>query len=90
MKITKKIMNTMFLSCTKASELIDKKIYFKLTLKESIQLKLHKSMCEACTKYDIQSQLIDKKMTSMIGQKNNMLNSNELKDRILSKLDGNR
>ena len=55
-------MHFLFLSCVKATELIEKKIHFKLSFSESVQLKMHKSLCEACTKYEKQSILIDKKI----------------------------
>ncbi len=44
----------------KATELLEKKLYFKLSTKETLQLKMHKSMCEACSSYQKQSILIDK------------------------------
>lgn len=47
------------LSCKKATELIEKKLYFKLTKVESMQLVLHKSICSACTAYEVQSKMID-------------------------------
>lgn len=58
----KRFMHFLFLSCVKATELIEKKIHFKLSFSESVQLKMHKSLCEACTKYEKQSILIDKKI----------------------------
>lgn len=56
-------MHFLFLSCIKASELIEKKLYFKLSLKEKIQLKTHKSMCDACTNYEKQSLFMDKALS---------------------------
>lgn len=56
----KKIMHILFLSCLKATELLEKKLYFKLSLMEKLQLQLHKSMCKACSNYQKQSILIDK------------------------------
>lgn len=47
------------LSCKRATELIDKKIHFKLSKKESFQLVIHKSMCDACKAYENQSKMID-------------------------------
>jgi hypothetical protein len=60
----KKIMNMLFLSCLKASELIEKKIHFKLSFKEKIQLSVHKSMCDACTRYEKQSIFLEKGISS--------------------------
>lgn len=50
----------MFLSCLKATELIEKKLHFKLSYKEKLQLKLHKMMCDACTNYEKQNIIIEK------------------------------
>ncbi|MCF8222684.1 MAG: hypothetical protein K9J25_06010 [Bacteroidales bacterium] len=56
----KKLLNILFLSCFKATELIEKKLNFKLSIKERIQLKLHKSMCDACAVYEKQSEFLDR------------------------------
>lgn len=53
-------MKYFFLSCLKATELVEKKLNFKLKFKEKLQLIIHKSMCSACSVYDDQIQLIDK------------------------------
>ncbi len=55
----KKLMHILFLSCLKATELIEKKLYFKLSMREKMQLKMHKMMCDACTNYEKQSILMD-------------------------------
>ena len=60
----KKIMHILFLSCLKATELIEKKIHFRLSFSEKIQLKMHKSMCDACSKYEKQSLFIEKGISS--------------------------
>ncbi len=59
----KKLMQILFLSCLKATEFIEKKLNHKLSFKEKIQLKVHKSMCQACSNYEKQSKLIDKVMS---------------------------
>jgi len=59
----KKLMQILFLSCLKATEFIEKKLNHKLSFKEKIQLKIHKSMCQACSNYEKQSELIDKVMS---------------------------
>ncbi len=56
----KKIMHFLFLSCLKATELMEKKLHIKLNFKNKIQLKIHKSMCKACQLYDRQNKFIDK------------------------------
>jgi len=54
-----KLMHKLFLSCLKATELIEKKLQVKLSLKEKLQLTMHKMMCDACSAYDKQSLLLD-------------------------------
>ena len=54
------IIRILFLSCLKATGLIEKKMHFHLSFREKLQLKLHKSMCQACKLYENQSHLIDK------------------------------
>ena len=56
----KKIMHILFLSCLKATELIEKKIHFKISFKEKLQLKVHKMMCDACTNFEKQSKFLEK------------------------------
>jgi hypothetical protein len=60
----KKVMHFMFLSCLKATVLIEKKIHFRLSFSEKLQLKMHKSMCDACSKYEKQSLIIEKGIAS--------------------------
>ncbi len=55
----KRLMHILFLSCLKATELIEKKFDFKLSFKEKIQLKIHKMMCSACSNYEKQSHSIE-------------------------------
>ncbi len=64
----KKLMQYLFLSCLKASQLIEKKIYSRLSFKEQLQLKMHKAMCEACTNYEKDSLLIDKALQQQTTQ----------------------
>jgi hypothetical protein len=55
-----KLMNILFLSCLTATELIEKKLHFKLSFKEQLQLRMHKMMCDACRLYEKQSALLEK------------------------------
>ena len=61
----KKVMHWMFLSCLKATELIEKKLSFRLSGKEKLQLILHKAMCDACTRYEKQSRFIDQAISKL-------------------------
>lgn len=56
----KKIMNKLFLSCLRATELIEKNFHIKLSFREQMQLKAHKMMCCACKTYEKQSTIIEK------------------------------
>ena len=52
-------MRILFLSCLKATELIEKKLHFGLSRKERYQLKMHKMMCNACRNLETQTYFID-------------------------------
>ncbi len=55
-----KIMHTMFFSCLKATELLEKGIHVKLSVSDRIRLYVHKKMCVACSRYEKQSILLEK------------------------------
>lgn len=61
----KKIMHALFLSCLKATELIEKNFHVQLSFSERMQLKAHKMMCDACRNYEKQSILIEKGMETI-------------------------
>ena len=56
----KELMHRLFLSCLRATELIEKQLYFKLSKKEKLQLKMHKMMCDACSRYEKQNIFLEK------------------------------
>jgi hypothetical protein len=62
----KNIMHLLFLSCVKATGLIEKGFYFELTQKERLQLKMHTMMCDACKRYEKQSVFIEKGLAANI------------------------
>ena len=84
-----KLMNTLMLSCKKASELIDKQSVIKLSIKEKVMLYMHTSMCEGCKAYQKQSKLLDEFLQNHI-QSNEanvpQIKNNELKQQIILKL----
>jgi len=53
-------MKKIFLSCIKASELVEKKNHFELTIKEKFQLRIHMLICKPCVNYEKQSLLLEK------------------------------
>jgi len=85
----KKLMNILMLSCKKATELIEKKMYFKLTKVESVQLFMHKSMCDACTAYESLSKILDKVLKEEINPSKILQHkhpSSDFKQNIISKI----
>lgn len=85
----KKIMHFLFLSCVKATELMEKKFHFKLSYSERIQLELHKMMCDACKRYEKQSEIIEEgiKTHSKPQQNNINIDTEQLKNQIKEKLE---
>lgn len=86
----KKVMYLIMLPCKKATELIEKRAVAGLSLKEKVQLYLHKTMCAACTAYQKQSKKIDEWLETFIhtSRFNNsgFYQNNELKEKILNNL----
>lgn len=81
-----KLFKFLFLSCLKATELIEKQMQFKLSLTERLQLKVHKSMCEACRVYEKQSDFIEKGISMRKPPKASEQNIEELKKSITQML----
>ena len=86
----KKIMQLLMLSCKKATELIEKRSLVKLSFKERVQLRMHKSMCDACTAYEKQSRKIDELLHKHVhntGIKHTVILKNEtLKEQIIKNI----
>lgn len=86
----KKILHFLMLSCTKATELIEKKTLFNLSALENFQLKLHKSICDACTNYENQSKIIDDvfrdRIQSTKSEQIDIIKNDPLKEKILKKI----
>ena len=81
------IMHFLFLSCLKATELIEKKLHFELTVKGKIQLQLHKMMCDACSMYEKQSKIIEEGIKKhMHGVPSEKGDTEKLKEQIKIKL----
>lgn len=77
------------LSCKKATELIERKKFIRLGRIESLQLTIHKSMCDFCTKYEIQSNIIDdilKENYDTFHHQHHIGTSDDVKKSILEKL----
>lgn len=89
MSIMKRIMHILFLSCLKATELIEKKLHFRLSFKEKLQLKIHKLMCEACQRYEKHSELLDKGIANALKEIQLDDSMDDLKIRIVKSLENN-
>jgi hypothetical protein len=68
--LMQKIMNLLVNSCKKTTELIDKQAITPLSIKEKMQLQMHKSMCATCNEYEHQSKFIDKIIANLFSQGN--------------------
>lgn len=80
-------MHYLFLSCLKATELIEKRFHFKLSFSEKIQLEMHKLMCNACKSYEKQSAIIEEGIKSNYHHHHSdEIDAVQLKKQIQSKL----
>jgi len=82
----KKLMKKIMLSCEKATELIEKKIHFKLSLKEKVQLAMHLALCKPCSNYKKQSYLIEKTVPNIEFKEIAKEDLKPLKEEIIKKL----
>ncbi len=82
----KKLNHILFLSCLKATELIEKKFHFKLSFIERFQLKIHKMMCDACRQYENQSSIIEKGIASGLKEEHPLPDLENIKKYINEKL----
>jgi len=62
----RKSLHGIFLSCLKASQLVEKQQVFGLSTSEAIQLKAHLLMCKGCDEYKSQSLFISKGIRNKI------------------------
>lgn len=83
-------MGFLKLSCKKATEMVEQNKIVSLTLLDKVKLKLHLSVCNACRNYQKQSALINQVLKKYFYANNNYesnaLKNDELKERIISKL----
>lgn len=82
----KKVMHYMFLSCLKATELINKKSEAPLSCVQNLQLKAHKSMCKACSNYEKQSSILDNALQASLNKEGLSVDIDALKAEIQAKI----
>lgn len=87
------LLNTLLLSCKKATALIEKKSVLKLSTREKVMLHVHTSVCDACMYYEKQSKLIDDLLRTHLQdckpEDVPQLSNEGLKERIITKIDNN-
>jgi len=66
--------------------MIEKKLHFKLSITEKLQLSMHKTMCSACSLYEKQSELLEKGISENLKQHHPHINTEHLKEKILNDL----
>lgn len=82
----KKVMHYMFLSCLRATELINKKSDSPLSCVQNLQLKAHKSMCKACSNYEKQTYILDNALQVSLNKEGLKVNVDALKESIQAKI----
>lgn len=84
----RRVMNMLMLSCKKATTLIEKKSLIGLSFKEKVQLKMHKSMCDACSNYEKQSLKLDDLLQKQIlnSESTPLIENEALKEKIIKSL----
>lgn len=81
------LKNKLFLSCKRASELVDQKLAGEITYVQNMQLRMHLSMCRFCSAYEKQSTFIQRVLEMRLESGNRFKESNpELKQKILDDL----
>lgn len=76
----------MFLSCLKATELINKKSEAPLNCVQGLQLKAHKSMCKACSNYEKQTSILDQALNTTLNKEGLTVDINALKASIQARI----
>ena len=79
-------MQILFLSCSKATSIIEKQFHFRLSFIEKLQLSAHKSMCKACTNYEKQSRVLEQTIQQQLKEHDVEVNVTKLKEEIIIKL----
>lgn len=67
------LMSLLMLSCHKATELVEKKIYFRLSVFERMKLLFHTRNCEVCHHYQKQSMWLDKVLKHFLARDTNTI-----------------
>lgn len=82
----KKLMNKLLLSCFKATELIEKRLHIQLSWKESLRLRVHIMMCDACSLYEKQSKILEVGVSKQIKKADREIDIEAVKTQIIRKI----
>lgn len=81
-------MDKLFLTCKKATELIERKHLDKISCKNGLKLNFHLIICKACSNYSKHSLLIHKALERRFKKDIKQVDkpNDKLKEKIISKL----
>lgn len=87
----RKFIHTLFLSCSKATMLMEKRNAQAISRKEDWQLSLHLKICKWCRAYEEKLKILDDILKRKLFRKDNTeINDSDIqgfKDKIIEKLD---
>ena len=63
-----KILNTLLISCRRASQLVHQKHNVGLNRKDKLRLKVHTKMCAACKSFEKQTEQIEDALKTRLNQ----------------------
>lgn len=76
----------MFLSCLKATDLINKKADTPLSCVQNVRLNVHKKMCKSCSNYEKQTSLLDAALKETLNTEGLKVDLDALKASIQTKI----
>lgn len=82
----RRYLNTLMLSCRKATELVEKRRICRLDKLKGLQLKMHLSVCPDCSNYAKQTGLIDRLLNRMPTSLPSYTETFLLEERIMKKI----
>ncbi|SDI16954.1 hypothetical protein [Chryseobacterium jejuense] len=85
----RKILHILFLPCSEATLLMEKRNAQSISAKENRKLNMHLMICKFCRMYNEKLAMLDKIFKKTITEKNTEINESEIQDfknRIIDKL----
>jgi len=78
--VIKKILHILFLPCSEATLLMEKKNAQSISAKENRKLSVHLMMCKLCSMYNEKLALLDKVFKKTFSEKETEINDSEIQD----------